>query len=35
MQAVSEGKHHLGDERAWKELAAVRVARNHQIDARK
>jgi DNA-binding FrmR family transcriptional regulator len=33
IQAVSEGKHRRGDERAWEELPAVCVARNHQIDS--
>jgi hypothetical protein len=33
MQTASEGKNRRGDERAWEELSAVCVARNHQIDS--
>ena len=33
IQTVSEGKNRGGEERAWEELPAACVARNHQIDS--
>ena len=33
IQAVREGKHRRGDERAREKLSAVGVAGNHQIDS--